>query len=138
MVSDRKQVAAVCRQCGARFKLKPEDRERWLRCLCPVCMPPPVKTPPQPMKKRRARKRRTREWYKAYRKTPHWKAKRAQALKELGRVCYGCGSKEHLVVHHLNYDHLYGERMSDLRILCKACHEAEHAATIAEAAKTSS
>lgn len=31
-----------------------------------------------------------------------------------------------LDVHHLSYEHLWNERMNELQVLCRACHEREH------------
>lgn len=59
--------------------------------------------------------------------SPDWQAKRARALKKHGRICKACGSTElGLHVHHHTYDRFSHERLDDLVILCKPCHDAVH------------
>ena len=83
---------------------------------------------PKKVKRKRRRKPRihTREGYAEYRKTNHWKAKRKQALYHWNHKCADCHSKLRLHVHHLNYYRLYGERMTDLVVLCCQCHKLRH------------
>lgn len=64
--------------------------------------------------------------YTAYLKSSKWKEKRKEALDFYGRKCSECSVKSNLQVHHLTYDNLFNERIEDLRILCKKCHEAVH------------
>lgn len=64
--------------------------------------------------------------YKEYLQTPHWKQVREKALLFYGKKCHLCGSKKQLNVHHNNYENLYRETLSDVVVLCKACHEKHH------------
>jgi hypothetical protein len=64
--------------------------------------------------------------YESYMKSPAWKKKREQALKYHGKFCHLCKTPFSLHVHHLHYDTLYKEKMEDLMVLCKACHEGVH------------
>lgn len=74
-----------------------------------------------------------RGWYTAYLETPWWGAVRAAALALAGYRCADCGfnarlrdRRRHLEVHHLTYDRLYGERPTDLAVLCDYCHKRRH------------
>lgn len=53
-----------------------------------------------------------------------WQKIRSAILERDGRRCVNCGSRSVLNVHHLNYDHLYGEEKfpADLITLCRGCH----------------
>lgn len=65
--------------------------------------------------------------YRTYLTTDHWKNKRLEALEYYGCICARC--KEYgNDVHHLTYDRLWGELITDLQILCRDCHEAVHRA----------
>ncbi len=61
------------------------------------------------------------DWYR-YLCRAHWRTTRIKKLLSVGEKCEQCGSTENLHVHHLRYDHLFDERMEDLRVLCCACH----------------
>ncbi len=46
--------------------------------------------------------------------------------KEIGKKCERCGySSARLEVHHLTYERFGRERLGDLRVLCKTCHDIE-------------
>lgn len=64
--------------------------------------------------------------YLEYLRSPEWEAKKAKVFAARGRQCEECGSHDHLEVHHLTYERLMHERLSDLRILCEDCHDAAH------------
>ena len=62
-----------------------------------------------------------------------WKEKRLEILKEQGSVCSECGSKEKLVVHHLEYNFKDGAYVrpweypnSSFKVLCESCHNKVH------------
>lgn len=66
------------------------------------------------------------EQYLAYLDSPEWKRIREQRLEISGRKCSACATKRLLHVHHLTYERIFKEEMSDLLPLCEACHtEAE-------------
>lgn len=67
------------------------------------------------------------ETYELYLDSDEWKAKRKEALEEAGNKCSICGSTDHLQVHHLSYEELEGKDISQVRVLCKSCHEKVHA-----------
>lgn len=65
--------------------------------------------------------------YRAYLQTEHWKSKRKEALSHYGCICSKCNNYGN-DVHHLTYERLWGERLSDLQVLCRDCHYAVHRA----------
>jgi 5-methylcytosine-specific restriction endonuclease McrA len=66
------------------------------------------------------------EWYRGYLQSPWWKRRRLDKLDTAGHSCEKCGAQEPLEVHHLSYDRLGAELMSDLMVLCDQCHYAAH------------
>jgi len=71
-----------------------------------------------------------KESYQEYLKIAHWKSTRAIKLFKVSYKCENCGSGRRLQVHHKNYDHLYNELMSDLKVVCDFCHDKiEHTPT---------
>lgn len=69
------------------------------------------------------------EWrvrYRRYLRSRAWEQRRDGALRRAGRRCGVCGSGDGLSVHHVTYDRVGLERVSDLRVLCRGCHEAAH------------
>lgn len=78
------------------------------------------------------------EIYRAYLHTPLWAQKRSEALLHYGKICNRCKS-EGTDVHHKTYKRVGGdERMSDLEILCRACHDAHHRVERSDRAKKKS
>ena len=63
--------------------------------------------------------------YRGYLGTAHWKAFREKIYSKR-RSCENCGAHWKLNVHHLNYDHLWDERETDVVVLCERCHYAIH------------
>ena len=65
--------------------------------------------------------------YRAYIASPIWAEKRKAVLKQRGCVCEICrnvsGKPQ---VHHLHYQRLGCEYITDLQVLCNHCHEREH------------
>jgi 5-methylcytosine-specific restriction endonuclease McrA len=64
-----------------------------------------------------------------YLASPQWAAKKAEVYASRPSCCeccgtFGCGPLE---VHHLTYERLGHELMSDLQILCADCHPAADA-----------
>ena len=64
--------------------------------------------------------------YYEYMNSPEWKAKREERLKHDKYQCQLCHTAKNLVVHHVTYDRLGHEDLSDLVTLCKKCHESVH------------
>jgi hypothetical protein len=61
--------------------------------------------------------------YRAYLRSQAWQQTREKAFEHYGRRCAVCNTKWRLQVHHLTYERLGHEYMSDLRILCWRHHK---------------
>lgn len=67
-------------------------------------------------------------WYRTvYLKSDHWKNLRTLALEHHGRKCHKCPATHKLDVHHIRYSSIYDVEVTDLQVLCRSCHEKEHA-----------
>lgn len=68
--------------------------------------------------------------YKAFIKSPQWKAIRGRRIFKDRGQCAMCKSRHKLEVHHKTYERFGGkELMQDLLTLCVGCHKAIHATT---------
>ena len=69
------------------------------------------------------------EWRQKYEKhirSAKWKNIRRDLFKIRGEKCESCGARSSMLeVHHLNYDRLGNELITDLKIVCKPCHVKE-------------
>lgn len=61
-------------------------------------------------------------FYAGYIKSSAWYAKRDLKLRKSGYKCWWCGTSYNLEVHHLTYERLGNERLSDLMVLCHDHH----------------
>lgn len=67
-----------------------------------------------------------RDLHRHYITTPKWQSFRKQALAHYGAICNRC--KSHGTdVHHKTYRNWGNEKLEDVEILCRPCHEAEEA-----------
>ena len=64
--------------------------------------------------------------HKGYLRTPRWRALRKLALDLAGHECSKCRHGGRLEVHHWTYDRWGHELLSDLKVLCHACHLKTH------------
>lgn len=64
--------------------------------------------------------------YQNYLLSAAWRDKREHVFKHKGKRCNICKSEDNIRVHHLTYDMLGKERLSDLVPLCKSCHDLVH------------
>lgn len=65
--------------------------------------------------------------YLAYLRTSEWRRTRATALLRAGNACsLDVTHTENLEVHHRTYERLGAEHMTDLTVLCHACHQLYH------------
>jgi hypothetical protein len=65
--------------------------------------------------------------YKEYLRTGHWQKKRKKALQYFGYRCCQCSAEDVVLdVHHTHYEDLWREKLEDLRVVCRSCHEAAH------------
>jgi len=69
---------------------------------------------------------------KKYLWSPHWRTLRQVVLATANFRCQSCSRRGYgrgavrLDVHHLLYDRLGHEKLSDLIVLCRLCHNAFH------------
>lgn len=68
----------------------------------------------------------TDEMKAAYYTLPHWYQLRADRLSMDSFRCVCCHSGDELQCHHLTYDRLFAELITDLLTLCRECHEQAH------------
>ena len=61
-----------------------------------------------------------------YLQSPEWKALKQAKLWRAGNKCQLCKSTTNLHLHHLTYDRLGNELLTDLVLLCSVCHQAQH------------
>ena len=64
--------------------------------------------------------------YHQYLKSEKWKNKREKKLKQAEYHCQICYSPRMLQVHHRTYARIGNEKLSDLVVLCKGCHNLFH------------
>lgn len=61
-----------------------------------------------------------------YLQSPEWKALKKLKLEQSNHKCQLCSSTSNLHLHHLTYDRLGNELLTDLTILCNHCHQLQH------------
>lgn len=66
--------------------------------------------------------RRVKMEYKEYLKTDHWNNLRIEAYSCYDKKCQICDSTVRLNVHHLKYGNWFKTTVSNLRVVCEACH----------------
>jgi 5-methylcytosine-specific restriction endonuclease McrA len=71
-------------------------------------------------------------WYRDYYlQSKHWQRFRAKAKRHYGNRCARCYRVGLpgvvLDVHHHTYSRLWAERLEDVQILCRECHNTKHA-----------
>lgn len=65
--------------------------------------------------------------YSAYTRSPHWRRFRSDYFAAHPAICSVCDARGvRLILHHLTYKRIGAERTSDVRPLCKRCHELIH------------
>jgi 5-methylcytosine-specific restriction endonuclease McrA len=64
--------------------------------------------------------------HRQYLDSPAWRKKRSERLAVDGEKCFRCKATDGLQVHHITYERLGRERMSDLLTLCGDCHKRDH------------
>jgi 5-methylcytosine-specific restriction endonuclease McrA len=64
--------------------------------------------------------------YAEYLQSEKWQKKRRQKLSAADWRCQICGSSVHLEVHHNTYARIGNEKMNDLIVLYRNCHQLVH------------
>ena len=65
-----------------------------------------------------------------------WRYKANLVKERDGYTCQNCGIQYtdyvfgKLDAHHINYERVYGELISDLSTLCRSCHHSDHSRTL--------
>lgn len=63
--------------------------------------------------------------YREYLGSEEWKKKRGEKLKNK-KNCSICWSCDNIDIHHLTYKNIFNEPTTDLRRLCRSCHQLTH------------
>ncbi len=64
--------------------------------------------------------------YYEYLQSPEWRELRRAVWRRCGGVCERCRQEPMQHTHHLTYERLFHERLTDLKGLCEFCHGALH------------
>jgi hypothetical protein len=64
--------------------------------------------------------------YEAYLASPKWRAMRQAVLSRSQGVCELCEKEAATDIHHVTYIRLGNELLTDLRAVCRTCHEYLH------------
>ncbi len=75
---------------------------------------------------RKAIKPQLKAEYEAYLRSQEWMAIRASVFERCGGVCEICKEAPAEEAHHLTYERIGRENLSDLMGVCKPCHELIH------------
>jgi hypothetical protein len=67
-----------------------------------------------------------RQYREVYLRSDHWRQMRQLALRDAEDRCAVCNSSHQLDVHHRTYERLGAERLTDLLVLCRKCHQVFH------------
>jgi len=66
------------------------------------------------------------EYRDVYLRSAHWQSMRRTALEHAEYRCAVCYAGDSLDVHHRTYERLGDERITDLLVLCRTCHDIFH------------
>lgn len=68
-----------------------------------------------------------KEQYQQYLKSDHWKKLRRRKRRKFKEPrCAICASTDQVDTHHLFYRNIHDVQLSDLRLLCRRCHDVTH------------
>lgn len=71
-------------------------------------------------------KKNAKQVYQDYIASSRWKRLRDYKIDEVGGICERCGISKFSVkldVHHKTYENFGKEKLSDLMVLCRDCHQ---------------
>lgn len=82
----------------------------------------------KPSKRTPSRKQELQDMpYRKYLFTQEWRSKRQRVLARAGNRCQVCNSAQQpLNIHHRTYERRGREKLGDLLVLCRRCHETFH------------
>jgi 5-methylcytosine-specific restriction endonuclease McrA len=64
--------------------------------------------------------------YKARLADPSWRKLKSQNIRDRGYVCESCSSEHRIELHHITYENLGSEKLEDMALLCRNCHQEAH------------
>lgn len=64
--------------------------------------------------------------YPVYIRSERWRQKRVDVIRRARGICERCGRWPIVNVHHLTYDRLGDELLTDLLGVCSRCHQELH------------
>jgi len=72
--------------------------------------------------------KRVPKQYKVYIKSHWWEKRKNEYWKKHKKICYRCGSCEHIQLHHIKYSwQLFGNEPDNTLIpMCQKCHDKFH------------
>ena len=106
-------MKTICRNC------KHLDKTKTTRQLCHVY-------PTCPAFQAEILQSLAYECYPEYLNTPYWQALAQQVKARDNWRCRTCGDNNRLEIHHITYEHLGYEPLTDLLTLCAPCHRLRH------------
>ena len=69
---------------------------------------------------------RLRKAYDEHLLSEQWDKKKQKVRRRDGKRCQVCGCGRTFDVHHLTYERVFVEKLSDLVLLCSSCHRKVH------------
>lgn len=64
--------------------------------------------------------------------SPLWRHKKDKIHRRDGERCQVCGNNDLFDVHHLTYERVFVEKLTDLVLLCKSCHRIVHGGRVGD------
>lgn len=64
--------------------------------------------------------------YSLYLRSKHWRDVKRRYYSKYPYKCIKCGWKKNIQLHHLTYERIGNERLTDLQALCVRCHREAH------------
>jgi len=75
---------------------------------------------------RAAEQEKRRAEYQEYLLSDKWRQRRALVLDRADGLCERCRQAPATQVHHLTYEHIFGELLFELVAVCDDCHSRAH------------
>ena len=68
----------------------------------------------------------SKEMKERYYRSDKWKLLKFKRMSIKGSNCELCNSTDNIELHHLTYERLTNEHLSDVILLCRNCHQKQH------------